>query len=166
MPNEDKFKNLPQPPAPMFMGEKERALVKHINQELEERVIGQQIVYYPIDRERTNYHAIYGEAIDKVFLPPVRVFALVEWEGKVVSSDSGLSADTMDKITVNFHNKRLNEDQKLEVTIGDFVLYGQTLYEIMILTTDRQLFGDINQKFQTAAECLRSRLGIMDVRVL
>ena len=60
---------------------KERDLVKQVNDELIERVIGQQVLYYPISMEHTNFHPTYGEAIEKTFLPPVRVYALVEWEG-------------------------------------------------------------------------------------
>ena len=63
------------PPPPLFLGEKERDLVKQVNDELIERVIGQQIVYYPIDISRTNFNDLYGEAIEKTFLPPVRVYA-------------------------------------------------------------------------------------------
>ena len=36
------------PPAPMLFGEKERNLVKQVNDELAERVLGQTIAYYPI----------------------------------------------------------------------------------------------------------------------
>ena len=69
------------PPPPLFLGEKERDLVKQVNDELIERVIGQQILYYPIDLEHTNFHPLYNEAIVKSFLPPVRVYALVEFGG-------------------------------------------------------------------------------------
>ncbi len=73
----DKWKKAGQPPPPMFLGEKERDLVKQVNDEIIERVIGQQILYFPIDIDHTNYHPLYGEAIEKTLLPPVRVCALV-----------------------------------------------------------------------------------------
>ena len=47
------------PPPPLFLGKKERDLVKQVNDELIERVIGQTIAYYPIDIERTNFHRVY-----------------------------------------------------------------------------------------------------------
>ena len=46
---------------------KERDLVKQVNDEIIERVVGQQILYFPIDIETTNYHPLYGEAIEKPF---------------------------------------------------------------------------------------------------
>ena len=69
------------PPPPLFAGKKERDLVKQVNDEIIERVIGQTIAYYPVDYETTDFHPIYGEAIEKNFLPPIRVQALIEWEG-------------------------------------------------------------------------------------
>ena len=68
-----------QPPPPMFLGEKEKNLVKQVNDEIAERVVGQQVLYFAIDIDHTDYHPLYGEAIQKTFLPPVRVFAFVEF---------------------------------------------------------------------------------------
>ena len=65
------------PPPPLFVGEKERDLIKQVNDELIERVVGQQVAYYAIDEKTTNFHPLYGEAIEKTFLPPIRVYALI-----------------------------------------------------------------------------------------
>ena len=89
--NDKKWKQPSQPPPPLFLGKRERDLVKQVNDELIERVIGQQIVYYPIDLERTDYHSLYGEAINKSFLPPVRVYALVEYEGIKTEFDTNIT---------------------------------------------------------------------------
>ena len=75
----DEWKRPESPPPPLFLGKKERDLVKQVNDELIEKVIGQQVLYYPIDLERTQFHDLYGEAVKKTFLPPVRVYALVEF---------------------------------------------------------------------------------------
>ena len=49
------------PPPPLFTGEKERNLVKQINDEVIERVIGQTVLYYPISLDKTNFHSLYGK---------------------------------------------------------------------------------------------------------
>ena len=59
------------PPPPLFTGKKERDLVKQVSDEVIERVIGQQILYYPISIEETNFHPVYGEALNKSFLNPI-----------------------------------------------------------------------------------------------
>ena len=115
------------PPPPLFFNEKERNLVKQVNDELIERVIGQQILYYPLDVERTNYHSLYGEAIQKNFLPPIRVYALVEWGGIQTEYSTDIGLDKTSQITIHFHKRRLTEDQDLFVREGDFALYGDLL---------------------------------------
>ena len=149
------------PPPPLFTGKKERDLVKQVNDELIERVIGQQVLYYPISLEHTDFHSLYGEAIKKTFLPPIRVYALVEWEGHETST-TNYGVDRRSSITVHFHKRRLTEDQDLFVREGDFVLYGDIYYEIVKLMEPRQLFGQIQHKFEISAKCVRAREGLFD----
>ena len=150
------------PPPPLFLGEKERNLVKQVNDELVEKVIGQQILYYPIDMETTNFHDLYGEAIEKTFLPPVRVFALVKFDDEGTSYLDSVGIDGSSQITVHFHKRRLTEDQNLFVREGDFVLYGERYYEIIKLSSSRKLFGQVNQTFETSATCKKARKGLFD----
>ena len=49
MSKDNKWKKPDAPPPPMFFGKKERDLVKQINDEVIERVVGQQILYFPLD---------------------------------------------------------------------------------------------------------------------
>mgnify|MGYP001328020813 CR=1 FL=1 len=158
---DNEWKQPDAPPPPLFTGKKERDLVKQVNDELIERVIGQQVIYYPIDIPRTNYHTLYGEAIEKTFLPPVRVHALVEWGG-IRTTDGNVGLDKDIDITIHFHKRRLTEDQDLYVREGDFVLYGDTHYEITTLAEPRQLFGQIDHKIEISAKCTRAREGLFD----
>ena len=150
------------PPAPMFFGEKERNLVKQVNDELAERVLGQTIAYYPISIEESNFNDIYGEAKEKISLPPVRVFAYVEVQNDQTNTKYGYEYQT--KLTVNFHRRRLVEDQNLFVRVGDFVQYGDVFYEIVKTYNDtRYYFGQVEHKFQISAECVRARAGAFKV---
>ena len=150
------------PPAPMFFGKKERDLVKQVNDELAERVVGQSIAYYPISIEASNFNDIYGEAIEKVSLPPVRVYAFVEVENEQTHDRYGYEYKS--KLTVNFHRKRLTADQNLFVRVGDFVQYGDQFYEIVRTYNDtRYYFGQVEHKFQISAECITARAGTFRV---
>ncbi len=158
---ENEWKQPAQPRSPLFVGKKERDLVKQVNDELIKRVIGQQVLYYSIDIETTDYHDIYGEAINKTFLPPVRVYALVNWEGiKTTTGNLGMDKDI--NLTVHFHKRRLTEDQDLYVREGDFILYGDTFYEIVSLQEPRELFGQIDHKVEISATCTKAREGLFD----
>jgi hypothetical protein len=158
----NEWKKPDAPPPPLFLGKKERDLVKQVNDELIEKVIGQQILYYPIDLETTDFHDLYGEAVEKTFLPPVRVYALVEFNDEATSYKEGFAIDKDSTITVKFHRRRLAEDQNLYVREGDFVLYGDIYYEIVKLSKPRKLFGQVEETFEIAATCKRARKGLFD----
>jgi hypothetical protein len=151
-----------QPPSPMFFGDKEKNLVKQINDEIIERVVGQQVLYFPIDVESTDFHPIYGEAIEKNFLHPIRVFALVEYQGVETTDMESIALDKATKIKVNFHKRRLTEDQNLFVREGDFVRFGEIFYEIVKLLEPKILFGQPESRFEVGAECIRARDGLFN----
>ena len=135
MSKDDKWKKSEQPPPPMFLGEKERNLVKQINDEI---------------------------IVEKTFLPPVRVHALVEYQGVETSFLEGVGIDKLTKININFHRRRLTEDQDLFVREGDFVRYGNIYYEIVKLIEPKLLFGQPEHRFEIKAECIRARDGLFN----
>ena len=158
----DEWKKPDAPPPPLFLGKKERDLVKQVNDELVEKVIGQQILYYPIDMQTTNFHNMYGEAIQKTFLPPIRVYALVKFDDESTNYLEGFGIDKISQITVNFHKRRLEQDQDVFVREGDFVLYGSFYYEIVTLNETKEIFGQVDHKMEISAKCKRARKGLFD----
>ena len=77
---DNKWKQPDAPPAPLFVGKKERDLVKQVNDELIERVIGQAILYYPVSLEHSEFHDLYGEAIKK--LSSLQYAFMLSWRKK------------------------------------------------------------------------------------
>ena len=158
---DNKWKQPDAPPAPLFVGKKERDLVKQVNDELIERVIGQAILYYPVSLEHSDFHDLYGEAIKKSFLPPVRIFALIEKE-ETDTPFTNYGIDKVANITVHFHKRRLVEDQDLQVREGDFIQYDGQYYEIAELSQPRYLFGQDGQRFEIKATCRKTREGVFN----
>ncbi len=150
------------PPPPLFAGERERDLVKQVNDELIERVVGQTVLYYPIDLEKTYFHDLYGEAIEKTFLPPIRVIALIEYEGLKTEYSKNIGLDKVQNIVIHFHKRRLTEDQNLYVREGDFILYGDSFYEIVTLEEPKLIYGQIDHKLEISAKCIKAREGLFD----
>lgn len=150
------------PPPSIFVDQKGRDLVKQINDELIERVIGQPIMYYPISIEHTNFHSLYGESMNKTYLPPIRVYCLVAWEGYETSYAGG-KLDKIPAITIHFHKRRLTEDQELVVREGDFVLYSETLYEIAKLNEPKVIWGNQQHKMEVEAKCIKARISLIDI---
>ena len=162
MSDDNKWSQPDNPPPPLFVGKKEKDLVKQVNDEIIERVVGQTIVYYPISLEHTNYHSLYGEAINKTFLSPVRVYAMVKDESQTTTT-TPMGVDRVERISIAFHKRRLTEDQDLFVREGDFVQYGEYFYEILTLTEPKWLFGQVESSFEIAATCIRAREGLFNV---
>jgi hypothetical protein len=162
MSDDNKWSKPDSPPPPMFFGEKEKNLVKQVNDEIIERVVGQQLLYFPIDIDHTNFHPLYGEAIEKTFLPPVRVFARVEYQGVETNFLENMAIDKKTGLKVMFHKRRLTEDQDLFVREGDFVKYGKIFYEIVKLNEPKHLFGQADVQFEIQADCIRARDGVFN----
>lgn len=158
---ENKWSQPEQPPPPLFLGKKERDLTKQINDELIERVIGQTLIYYPLSVKHTNFHPLYGEAIQKSYSRPIVIKALIKWEGEESYTNS-YGLDRSNNITVNFHRRRLTEDQDLFVREGDIIFYGLRFFEIMKLKEPRLLFGQVDQKFEIQATCKGIREGFFN----
>lgn len=154
--SDDKWKRQNNPPAPLFFNQPERDFVKQVNDEIIERVIGQVILYYPISLEHSSFHNIYGEALEKNFLPPIKVNALIEWEDEETRYDT-YGADKITRLTVHFHTRRLTQDQNLFIRVGDFFLYGDDYYEITSLQDPRLLFGQVENPFEISAKAIKAR---------
>lgn len=161
MSDENEWSQPASPPPPLFLGEKERDYVKQVNDELIERVIGQDLLYYPVSLEHTNFHPVYGESISKIYYPPIRVYALVTWQGYTTET-TNFGIDRRPSIKISFHKRRLSEDQDVFVREGDFVLYGESFYEIVTLNEPMQMFGQIEHRMEIEATCIKARKGVFN----
>lgn len=147
------------PPPPIFSNKPEQDLQKQEQDELTERVLGQRILYYPIDILGSNFHSIYGECIDKKFLDPIITYVLVDWKGYQVSQTK-YGADRKYDVSFHFNSRRVKEDLDLFVRIGDFILYQDVFYEIVELDEPNLIMGG-HRGYTTSivASCVMSRSG-------
>ena len=133
MGRDKKWNKASSPPPPLFLGGKERNLVKQINDEVIEHVIGQQIVYYPVSLKHSEFHPLYGESINKVFTDPIHVYALIDFEDNETNT-TNYGIDRRSRITAHFKLKE-----------------------------PKEIFGQIDHKMEIAAECVRARKGTFTV---
>ena len=155
-----------QPPPPMFVGQAERNFVKQINDEVIEKVVGQQILYFPIDTTRSNFHPLYGESMQKTFLSPVRVYGLIEYKGSDRAQQE-FGFDKVRNITAHLHKRRLTQDQDLFARLGDFVQYDNTFFEIVDISSPRFLFGQDSSfadftSMEVELTCRQARNGVFN----
>ena len=151
------------PPPPLFLGQKERNYTKQVNDEVIERMVGQQILYYSVNINKTDFHPVYGEAIEKSFYKPMHVHALINFEGtETATKNYGLDKNA--RISIGFHKRRLTEDKDLYVREGDFVSYGDRFYELVKVGEPKELFGQPDHRFEITALAVVSRKGNFDSR--
>jgi hypothetical protein len=161
--DQNKWSQPEQPPPPMFLGKKERDLTKQVNDELIERVIGQTIIYFPLNIKNSDFHPLYGEAINKTFLRPILIKALIKIDEHQTSTEV-YGLDKSSKITVNFHKRRLTEDQDVYVREGDFILHNNILYEIVKLSEPPSPYGQTENRVEITATCIKSRKGLFNAQ--
>ena len=85
----------------------------------------------------------------------------LEWQGYETQT-TNLGVDRLPKIIVHFHKRRLTEDQDLFVREGDFVLYGETYFEITTLNEPTRIFGQREHMMEISAECIKAREGLFN----
>lgn len=149
-------------PPPLFGGKKERDLILQVNAELQERVLGQQILYYPLSIEHSNYHSLYGECIDgKSYLPPIHIYCLIDpVEFETVTNQYGI--DRKKTVTLHLHSRRLKEDQDLFVQEGDVFAYGTDFFEITEIQESQLIFGQIENKMEVMVKGYKIRDGMFN----
>lgn len=140
-----------------FVSRKEIAFVNTINKELIQAVIGQEVHYYAILLDKTQKNDLYNEAVTKVYANPVKCNALVMYEN---TSDviGSLPPDSKFNLDVYFHTKELEERNVLP-KMGDFVQFGEIVYEILQVTRPQIIWGLIEQKIMTKCVCGPARQG-------
>lgn len=144
-----------------FITSKELALISKINKELIQNIIGQEVIYYAISEEHTVSHRLYQESINKVWFSPVKINALVDFDNPGVST-TNMTLDSQYTLSVYFHTDEL-EDRNVKPKDGDFIEFGQIVFEVTAVTMPQLVFGQVNEKIMTKCVCVPSREGQMQV---
>lgn len=121
----------------LFITPKEVALINDWTKEYVKDIVGQEILYYPISIIKSRPHAIYDEAIRKIFDQPIRLPILAGVpEREARHNNFGLEHTT--KIEL-FVQARDLIDKGISLSEGDYFTYGDSVYEI----TSNIAFGNI-----------------------
>jgi len=147
----------------LFLGSQELNFINSITKEVIQKVVEQRIIYYSVSDEHTNTHSLYDEAIKKTVFTPVEINALVLYnEPEQVANE--FSIDTVYKIEAYFHIHELQE-RNIIPREGDFIKFGNILYEIEKLTKPQIVYGQIEKEVMVKSICRvarKSQIEIMD----
>jgi hypothetical protein len=116
----------------LFFGEKERQLLLSLGSELIIDQLQESFLLYRIDYRTTKTHALYGEAIQKNYLPEIEIFGRinVESDGPEYMVPGGLIRYGYGRITAHVYIHHLQE-LEAEIRMGDFIYHKGNFYEII-----------------------------------
>jgi hypothetical protein len=137
--------------AKLFVTDKEINFFNSINKELIQRIVGQEITYFHVSVEKSVVNDLYNESIDKVVYSPVVINALVLYNPPEQTS-TNFSMDTIYSIEVYIHNYEL-EERNIIPREGDFVKFGEVMYEAIKITKPQLTFGQIDNKVMYKLVC-------------
>jgi len=144
----------------LFIGQREQNLISDITKELFRDVVGQKVYYYSISETKTRNHEIYNESPDKVWDAPIELPALVGSPERTVKTDI-FGPEHLAKIEIFLHYRDLL-DIGVNVVIGDFVRWGDTVYEVANISNLRNIYGHAEQTDGLKLECVQARKGQID----
>jgi len=98
---------------------------------------------------------LYNEAVTKVVYSPILINAYVLYNPPEEFSNN-FGMDMVYSIEVYIHVHEADE-RNVRVREGDFVKFGDIIYEIKKVTEPQITFGQINEKVMYKLECVVSR---------
>lgn len=125
----------------LFGSSRDINLLTKINRELLKDVVEQEILYYKISLEDT-FANLYGEALEKSYLQPVKFNCLITRGDQVVTVDD-LGPDLGREASFAFLRSDL-EDTSVVPEIGDIVMWHEDYYEVDTVRENQLFVGRDN----------------------
>lgn len=144
----------------LFITQREQNLISDLTKEVIRDIGGQVVYYYPISETKTRTHELYNESPDKVFDTPIQLPALVgSPESDIKTTIFG--PERLQKLEVFLHYRDMI-DIGVNVTTGDFLRYGDTIFEIVNVARLQNIYGHAEQLDGFKLECVQARKGQLD----
>lgn len=144
----------------LFIGQREQNLISDITKELIRDIAGQKVYYYSISETKTRNHELYNESPDKVWDAPIEIPALVGSPERDVKTNI-FGPEYLARIEVFIHYRDMI-DMGVNVTVGDFIRWGDTVYEIANISNLRNIYGHAESTDGFKLECVQARKGQID----
>ncbi len=125
----------------LFITPREIDLVNDLTKEVIKDVVGQKIYYYSISASRTKINTLYDEAPEKIFDTPIEIDCLVNYLEPTFQTNNYGPEKTQN--IEAYVQKRDLLDKKIDIEVGDFFTYGEVIFEILSVTTTKEIFGQI-----------------------
>ena len=125
----------------LFLSPREIDFINDLTKEVIKDVVGQKIFYYAVQVKATKIHDVYEEAMNKVFAQPIEIDARVDYQPEE-NRVNRFGVEDFYTIDVYLHYRDLL-DKNIDVQQGDYFSYGTTFFEIVQMTYDTTIYGQI-----------------------
>ena len=143
----------------LYGGSRDISFIRHINKELINNIIEQQVGYYILALDKTTSN-LYGESLQKSYSDPVLVNCLIE-RTPPTWIETDLGTDVTQDITVRFLRDIL-VDIQLIPKVGDIVLWEESYYEISGLIENQLFVGkDPSYSYASSTDDFGSSISII-----
>jgi hypothetical protein len=122
----------------LFGSRKDFDLLVNINRELLKDIVEQEILIYKLSASETTTN-IYGEALEKTFLEPVKLNCLITRGDQIVDIDE-FGPDLGREASFACLKQDL-EDITLVPEVGDIVMWHEDYYEVDTVRENQYFYG-------------------------
>jgi len=131
----------------LFGSNRDFDLLVNINRELLQDIIEQEVGYYKLSLDDTQAN-IYGEALEKIYLDPVKLNCLITRGDQVIDVDE-FGPDLGRNVSFAFIRRDL-VDTNTVPEVGDVVLWHEDYYEVDTVR-ENQLFIGRDKSYNIAS---------------
>ena len=143
----------------LYGGSRDISFIRHINKELINNIIEQQVGYYILDLNKTPSN-LYGESLQKTYQDPILVNCLIE-RTPPTWKETEFGTDVTQDITVRFLRDIL-VDIQLIPAVGDIILWQESYYEISNLVENQLVVGkDPSYSYSSTTDDFGSSISII-----
>lgn len=143
----------------LFVTQREQSFISDITKEVFRDVVGQKVYYYSISEIHTRSE-LYNESASKIWDSALELPALVSSPERNVKTDI-FGPEHYSKVEVYLHWRDLT-DLGVNITVGDFLRYSDTVYEISNIINMRNIYGHAETTDGLKLECIQARKGQID----
>jgi hypothetical protein len=122
----------------LFGSRKDFDLLVNINRELLKDIVEQEILIYKLSASNTTTN-IYGEALEKTFLEPVKINCLITRGDQIIDIDE-FGPDLGREASFACLKQDL-EDITLVPEVGDIVMWHEDYYEVDTVRENQYFYG-------------------------
>ena len=141
----------------LFVTQRELNFISDITKELVSDVVGQKIYYYPISEIKTRVHDVYLESPEKIYDNPIEINCLVDSPEN--DTTTNMFGPQMTRKIEAFLQWQDMIDRGINISVGDFIRYGENTYEINKVIQMRNIYGLAEQIDGVKVVCTQAREG-------